>query len=188
MVSVSPSVDVHDLFGTMSGRNLGLQPAQISGLPLARWFVSPGATPANTPSAIVIFASQHAIFTAVLVTDGSGRLPAVPTLLAIANRQIERAGGPPAATPPRKATGPQEAAMVKLLPAAPSARFGQTETTTLSGTDELSPEVGIDTAVIRFLNDRSHTVVRAYATPTGLTAAVGITKYPYGIFAAAALH
>ena len=89
MVSISPSVDVRDLFGTVSGRNLGLQPVQISGLPLARWFITPGATPANTPSAIVIFASRHAIFTAVLATDGSGRLPAVPTLLAIAKRQIE---------------------------------------------------------------------------------------------------
>ena len=39
-----------------------------------------------------------------------------------------------------------------------------------------------------FLNNRSHTAVRAWANPqTGLTAAVSVTEYPYDVFAAAAL-
>ena len=54
--------------------------------------------------------------------------------------------------------------------------------------DEIPGAVGIDPEVVSFLNNRSHTAVRAWANPqTGLTAAVSVTEYPYDVFAAAAL-
>ncbi len=187
IVPVSPDVDVRDLFGLFAKVSIGLQAVEVNGLPLAKWFITPGASPQSAANALVVFASRHAIFSALLVTDGTSGLRAVPTLLALATRQIERAGGPPPSTP-RRAAGPDEAALTKLLPASPSSRFGLVDSATISGTDELPPEVGIDHEVISFLNDHAHTVVRTYATPNGLTAAVGITKYPYAIFAAAALR
>jgi hypothetical protein len=187
IVPISPDIDVRTMFSVFADTDFGLQRVDVKGLALARWFITPGSRPDNADRALVVFASRHAIFTGVLVTDGSGELRAVKTLLAISERQVERAGGPPAA-PLRPAGGQEAAELTKLLPTQPAPRFGPTQSATISGTDELPPGVGIDPKVIAFLNDRAHTAVRVWSTDSGVAAAVGITKYPYGIFAAAALH
>ena len=70
----------------------------------------------------------------------------------------------------------------------PAPAFGLTQPVTVSGVDEIPDAVGIDPEVVSFLSNRSRSTVRVWANPdTGLSAAVGLTEYPYNVFAAAAL-
>ena len=73
----------------------GLERVDVPGLPLARWSATEGADPARAPVVIVMFASRTGIFTALLSSEDVDALPPVETLLDVARRQIERAGGPP---------------------------------------------------------------------------------------------
>ena len=78
--------------------------------------------------------------------------------------------------------------MAALLPGEPAAIFGLTDAVTVGGPDETPEALGIDPEIVTFLNRRSRTVMRVWANPsTGLAVAVGLTRYPYDIFAAAAL-
>ena len=75
-----------------------------------------------------------------------------------------------------------------MLPQDPAPAFGLTQPVTVSGVDEIPDAVGIDPEVVSFLSNRSRSTVRVWANPeTGLSAAVGLTEYPYNVFAAAAL-
>jgi hypothetical protein len=168
----------------------GLAPFDVPGLPLARWSASEGIDPERAPVVVVLFASRTAIFTALLRSDDVDALPPVPTLLDVARRQIERAGGAPdlADTGSGERAAPAEPELTATLPTDPAPGFGLTEPLTVSGVDEIPEAVGIDPQVVSFLNDRSRTAVRAWANPqTGLSAAVSVTEYPYDVFAAAAL-
>ena len=78
--------------------------------------------------------------------------------------------------------------MVALLPAQPPAVYGLTSSATVAGPDELKGSEGVDAAVVDFLNKNAPTAARVWSNDTGdLLGAVSITKYPYDIFAAAAL-
>jgi hypothetical protein len=188
IVPISGGVDVRQLFGLFAGVNLGLQPVDVPGLALARWYVTPGRQADDAPAALVVFASRHAVFSALLVTDGASGAPAVPVLLELARRQIDRAGGPPRARQGAPVTGQDQLDLTRLLPARPATRFGPAQAATATGTDELPKGVDLTNQVTRFLHDHAHTAVRAYALGDGVTAAVGITRFPYDIFAGAALQ
>ena len=58
----------------------------------------------------------------------------------------------------------------------------------MGGPDETPEALRIDPEIVTFLNRRSRTVMRVWSNPsTGLAVAVRLTRYPYDIFAAAAL-
>ena len=71
----------------------GPRPHRRAGLPLARWSATEGVPPERAPIVVVIFASRTGIFTALLSSEDVDALPPVTTLLDVARRQIERAGG-----------------------------------------------------------------------------------------------
>ena len=78
--------------------------------------------------------------------------------------------------------------MVALLPDQPPAVYGLTSSATVAGPDELKGTEDVDVGVIEFLNKNAPTAARVWSNDTGdLLGAVSITKYPYDIFAAAAL-
>ena len=167
----------------------GLKRVDVPGLPLARWSATEGADPARAPVVIVMFASRTGIFTALLSSDDVDALPPVDTLLDVARKQIERAGGPPDTEGASSAVAlTPDPELEALLPQDPDSSFGLTQPVTVSGVDEIPDAVGVDPEVVSFLSNRSRTAVRVWANPdTGLSAAVGVTEYPYNVFAAAAL-
>ena len=175
----------------------GLVPVDVPGLPLARWSATEGVDVEQAPVVVVMFASRTGIFTALLSSDDVDALPPVATLLEVARRQIERAGGPPddAGGPPDDVAPARTherhhrtPSSWRHCPTIPTPGFGLTEPLTVSGVDEIPDALGIDPEVVSFLDNRSRTAVRAWANPqTGLTAAVSLTEYPYDVFAAAAL-
>ena len=168
---------------------VGLERVDVPGLPLARWSATEGADPARAPVVIVMFASRTGIFTALLSSEDVDALPPVETLLDVARRQIERAGGPPDTSGVSSAVVlPPDPELEAMLPQDPAPAFGLTQPVTVSGVDEIPDAVGIDPEVVSFLSNRSRSTVRVWANPeTGLSAAVGLTEYPYNVFAAAAL-
>jgi hypothetical protein len=185
-IPVDPGVDVNVLLGGLAKPTAGFVPIQVEGIAPASWFVPSGSDAGSATAALVFFASQHAIFSALLVTDGSGALPPVPTLLDIARRQVERAGGPPAAAAPAPDAGDRE--LEELLPQEPASQLGFEPGTTIVGDDTIPGGVAVDNKIASFLNDRSRTAVRVWVdVDAQLSAAVSVTRYPYSVFAAAAL-
>ena len=104
----------------------GLVRVDVPGLPLARWSATEGVEPARAPVVVVMFASQTGIFTALLSSDDVDALPPVDTLLDVARRQIERAGGPPdtEGASSGAAALPPDPELEALLPEEPDASSG----------------------------------------------------------------
>ncbi|HSB85060.1 MAG TPA: hypothetical protein VLD86_02065, partial [Ilumatobacteraceae bacterium] len=79
-------------------------------------------------------------------------------------------------------------AVVALLPANPPSVYAMTSSATAVGNDELKGTDGVQIEVADFLNNHARTAMRVWANDVGdLLAAVSVTKFPYDIFAAAAL-
>ena len=99
-----------------------------------------------------MFASRTGIFTALLSSDDVDALPPVDTLLDVARRQIERAGGPPDTAGASSAVAlTPDPELEALLPQDPDPAFGLTQPVTVSGVDEIPDAVGIDPEVVSFL-------------------------------------
>ena len=187
MIPLSDGIDVRQMFALVAQVDVpDVVEIDEPGPPLSRWFALEGVDPEVAPVVFVAFASRSSIFTALLTSDDVTALPPLATLRGLVPRQVERAGGPPPDAAP--APDPIDPGLTAFLPAEPATRFGLTSSATVGGKDELPPELGIDPEVTTFLNSRSRTAVRVWTNPdTELSAAVSVTDYPYGVFAAAVL-
>jgi hypothetical protein len=111
-------------------------------------------------------------------------------VIAIAERQLEAAGGDPAPEPELSAErSEEESEVIAMLPESPPAEYGLGRGVTIAGRDELQSVDGAPVEVIDFLNRRSTTATRLWSSFDGddtLVGAVSITRYPYDLFAAAA--
>ena len=187
VIPVEPSVDVAQLFQVFSQPQSGLHPVAEPSLTLGSWLVGDGEQVGDGPVSFLVFASAHAIFSTLLVIDDpSSGIDAVDFLLSVAERQIERAGGPPEAAAVRTAAAAEiDPALERLLPE----QAGELEPAgTFDLGDELPSGIAIDNEVARFLENGSSTVVRGWIASDGSTAAVvSLTRYPFDLFAAAAL-
>ena len=188
-IPVTGGVSTRQLFALLEqagGGIPGIATVDVPGLPLARWMGERGVPPERSRLLFVAFAARSAVFSALLTTDDVDALPPVATLLDVATRQIARAGGPPEGAD--RPAVPGDPALTPLLPGDPDPRFGLTGSVTGGGPDELPAGLGISPEVVSFLNRRSRTVVRVWANPaTGVAAAISLTRYPYEVFASAAL-
>ncbi|HZB41108.1 MAG TPA: hypothetical protein VE487_09095, partial [Ilumatobacter sp.] len=163
----------------------GFEAVPEGSLDLAAWAVEPGTQLDNGVSAELTFAARDFIFIFAAQTDGS--VDPVALLRDLAQRQVSAAGGPAAAeiaTPERSA---DESQLVAMLPAAPPDGYDLSMGSTATGSDELTAEDDVNIEVAQFLNDNSVTATRVWAS-TELAGAVSITRFPYDIFAAAAVH
>ena len=109
----------------------GLVTVDVPGLPLARWSATEGVPPERAPIVVVIFASRTGIFTALLSSEDVDALPPVTTLLDVARRQIERAGGAPDLDTGNTGSGerasPPDPELEATLPTDPAPGFGLTQ-------------------------------------------------------------
>ncbi|MEY2443684.1 MAG: hypothetical protein QOE00_264 [Ilumatobacteraceae bacterium] len=179
---------VRTAFQVFSAKSPDFEVVPEPSLDLAVWFVPTGVKLGEGLTSLIFAAHGH-IFMFSLTTDGASNLDTVPFVLALANRQIAAAGGPPPAA--TAVGGPRtkaDDAVVAMLPAEAPAGYGLTTSVTVTGTDELQRTDEVQRAVVDFLNQHSATAVRVWSDDSGaLLAAVSVTKYPYDIFAAASL-
>ena len=156
-------------------------------LDLAGWLVSPGAQVGDDGDARLVFASRDHVFIFDMLSDEDAGIDAPAFLRDLAQRQVEAAGGPPASVDTsRDRSGDDE--LVALLPGEPPAEYGLTSSATATGSDELPVDDEVQSDVVDFLNEHSATATRVWSDNAGdLLAAVSVTRYPYGIFAASFL-
>jgi hypothetical protein len=188
-IPITGGVSTRQLFALLEQAGVGIPgvaTVDVPGLPLARWMGEQGVPPERSRVLFVAFAARSAVFSAVLITTTSRRCRRSPRSSTWppgrshvpADRQ--KAPGQPAA--------PADPALTPLLPGEPDPRFGLTGSVTGGGPDELPAGLAISPEAVSFLNRRSRTVVRAWTNPaTGVAAAISLTRYPYDVFAGAAL-
>ena len=104
-------------------------------------------------------------------------------LRAAAARQVEAGGGPPGPPPDRNRSGDDE--LIALLP--DEAPGGLEQIGTAVGGEEVEGLAGQQAEIAEFLNRESATAVRAWSDGGDVLVGVGVTSYPYEIFAAATI-
>ncbi|HSP28523.1 MAG TPA: hypothetical protein VLN74_08240, partial [Ilumatobacteraceae bacterium] len=164
----------------------GVQFVDEPALALARWMVSDGASPGDGGVSVLNVASRDHIFTiALFLADGAtGDGPAF--VLDLARRQVEAAGVPEdGAEPARRSVDDDE--LLQFLPSQPPLGFGLgTDSLTMSGAEEFDEAGLADPEVVEFVVDRSKNVARVWIGEQ-LTLGIGVSQYPYDIFAASGL-
>jgi hypothetical protein len=186
-VTTPPGVEV--LFRSLTGAEVGLEALPEPSLELAAWLVSPGGgAPGDDRSSVMVVASREHLFTVILNVAEGATLDGPALVLDIARRQIQAAGGPPSqapALPPREV---DDDALLAWLPEEPPPGYGL-DPQPLSASGPGGDEIDLVDAgdVSDFLSRRSKVVARVWVSDN-LGLGVGITQYPYDIFAAVALH
>jgi hypothetical protein len=156
-------------------------------LTLAAWLVPEGGEPGDLGFTGLTFASTSHLFTITLTADDGTGFDGPAFTLAVAEFQIDAAGGPPLLDDDAEPRLVDDSELLPLLPVAPPARYGLPSTgMTMIGTDQLELTEEVVPEVAEFLNKRTKNVVRVWGRE-GLTVGIGINEYPYEIFAAAAL-
>lgn len=155
-------------------------------LELGRWIVPTGEEVDQSTFSALNFATRDHVFTLSIVLASGADLNGAQFLLELANRQLDVAGAPDPldddATPEE-----EDAELAALMPDAPPADYGlDSGSLTLPGFSQIEDAELSDTEVDDFLNDRARGFTQAWGR-SDLTVAVGITKYPYAIFAASDL-
>jgi hypothetical protein len=186
VVPVTTPPGVRSVFGIFSAQGAGLELVPEPALELAGWLVTTGSQVGANGDATFVFASRDHVFVFAMFTDETAGIDAPAFVRQLAERQIEVAGGPPAPVDTsRDRSGDDE--LVALLQVDPPPEYGLTTAATVVGSDEL-PDAELQSTVVDFLNKNSATAMRLWSDTAGeLGAAVSVTRYPYDIFAAAAL-
>lgn len=185
-VTTPPGVEpLFQIMSTFTGFDTTAEPS----LGLAAWVVPAGADLDNSTFAILVLATNDHLFSFQFITRSARGVDPRALLLDLAQRQVDAVGGP--FTPREGASSAHTGAVsevIALLPANAPDGYGLSSSATVSGDDELSPADDVDSGVVDFLNDNSVTATRVWASDDGqLLGAVSITRYPYGIFAAASV-
>ena len=177
----------------------GLEFIEHPSLASARWVVPTGTAPGENGRSVLNFATRDHIFTIVFdATDPSFDGPGA--VEAVARAQMEKAGPPsdtaaetpatetPDANTPDAGTPTElEARLSAMIPEQPPAGYGlDVAFVRLPGFSRLENDATADSGVVSFLNDRARGFTAAWKG-AGLSAGVGISKYPYEIFAASDL-
>lgn len=177
---------VRTLFSAFASPAAGLGVVPEPSLELGTWLTVPDRQPGEGGLTALVFAGRDYLFSATLLAPAMAPEESVAFVLALAGRQIDAAGGSPAAAGSDDEPTEGEREVAAWLPANPPAGFELG--LTVVGKDEL-PDVGpVNSEVVEFLDQRSSTAARVWSSVSGeLVGAVSITRYPYDIFAAAFL-
>ena len=184
-VSTPPGVGA--LFEGLATTETGFDVVPTPELAMGAWLVPSDGSPGDFGFTALTFASHSHLFTITLALADGADVDGPDLAVELAHRQIDRAGGPPgpdAAPEPRDV---DDEALFPLLPARPPPGYGLSPSPmSLAGQDELPLVDGAVPEVVEFFNDRTRNAARVWAGED-LTVGIGISEYPYDIFAAAAL-
>ena len=184
VIPVTTPPGVRDVFSLFSSAGGGFDSVPEPALDLAGWLVSPGSQVGDNGNTTLVFASRDHVFIFAMFTDEAAGIDAPAFVLDLAGRQVEAAGGPPPPLNTSRDTSHDDE-VTALLPAEPPAEYNLTSSATVTGSDELPVDDEVQSEVVDFLNEHSVTATRVWSDDTGdLLAAVSVTRYPYGIFAA----
>ncbi len=185
--TVTDPPGVEALFAALSHTSGELSSLPEPALPLAAWLVPPGGAPGDGGASVLVVGSRQHLFSFALVASDAAALDGPATVLGLARRQLELAGGGPVGRAPVAPREVDDAALLAFVPSAPPPGYGLMEAAlTMTGENELVVG-GLSTPeAADFLNRRAKNVARVWGGDV-LTVAVGMTEYPYEIFAAAAL-
>jgi len=165
----------------------GLEFIDHPSIPSARWLVSAGTLPGENGLTELFFATREHIFLVILnATDPSFD---GPTLVESVARAQAAKDGPVSDSGVNEpvATTEVEARLSAMIPEQPPAGYGlDSASLRLPGFTLLENDAISDSGVVAFLNDRAQGFTAAW-TGAGLSTGVGISKYPYAIFAASDL-
>jgi hypothetical protein len=171
------------LVGNMDQTEMVLEPE----FDLAGWMVAPGGAPGDGGASVLVVGGRDHLFTIALQQAPGTRFDGPATVVEIARRQLAAAGGGPVASAPAAPREVDDTELLAFVPVEPPAGYGLMDVAlTLTGENELATEGVASPEAADFLNRRSKNVARVWGGDLH-TSAVGITEYPYEIFAAAAL-
>lgn len=169
-------------FTSVQGQEFPPEPA----LDLAAWMVDPGEQPGADGITTLHFAGRNHLFMFALALTDASPTEATEATIALAREQVERDGGPPLEFVPVKHTADDTELLPYLLERPPDGFGLDGVALTLAGPDDVSNIAEGGSDVAGFLNDRAKTVVRAWGSDQ-LGVGLGITQYPYDIFAGVGL-
>jgi hypothetical protein len=184
---VSTPPGVASLFEALAATDAGVTVIPEPGLALGAWLVPAGESPGDFGFTGLTFASRSHLFTVTLALARDAPVDGPAFTLELAHRQIDAAGGPPEPDVPPDPRDVDDAELFPLLPDRPPPGYGLPPSPmSLAGRDELPLGDGAVPEVVDFINDRTKNVARVWGRE-GLIVGIGISEYPYEIFAAAAL-
>jgi hypothetical protein len=185
--AVTTPPGVEQVFGALTQTSSVLEMIPEASFELAGWLVPPGRSPGEGGVSIFALAARRHYFSMTLIEASGVTLDGPAILLDVALRQLEAAGGGPAEPAPSAPREVDDTELLAFLPVEPIPGYDLLEASlTMTGENELVT-VGLSSPeAADFLNRRSKNVARVWGGDI-LTVAVGMTEFPYEIFAAAAL-
>ncbi|HSJ92138.1 MAG TPA: hypothetical protein VK917_08705, partial [Ilumatobacter sp.] len=180
---VSDPPGVATLFEGLRTIDAGLEVVPAPAVTLGVWLVPPGGAVGEFGFNALMFASRAHIFTLTLTLTAGAEVDGPALALELAHRQIDAAGGPPTVDAVPEPRDAEDATLFPLLPDRPPSGYGLARSPmSLAGRDELALDESLVPEVVEFVNDRTRSVVRAWAGDV-LTLGIGITEFPYELFA-----
>jgi hypothetical protein len=175
------------LFDAFIATEAGIDTLREPSLELGAWLVPTGGAPGDFGFTAIEVASGGHMFTITLVQPLDDAFDGPAFVLDVAHRQIEAAGGEPGAAAEPGTRQVDDADLLPFLPVNPPPGYGLgASSMTVTGADDLKVDELLANEAVAFLNDRAKNVARVWEG-NDLTLGVGMTQYPYDIFAAAAL-
>ena len=154
-------------------------------IPSAQWMVATDTVLGQNVAGLA-FATRDHIFT-IIFSAADPSFDAQQLVEAVARRQIEQAGGQATDTATDTGLSDVERRLSAMIPEQPPPGYGlESASLRLPGFAGLENDGVADPGVVSFLNDHAEGLTAAWASST-LSDGVGITQYPYEIFAASDL-
>lgn len=153
---------------------------------LGRWMVPTGTQPEDNAAVVLGFPTSDHIFTFRLDIAAGSSIDAVAFMRELAAEQV-RLAGPLAAAVEGDEPSELDPELAALIPPSPPPGLGlERGSLTLDGFAEITEMANVDAEVTEFLNRRATGLVEVWGGDD-LSVAVGFSKYPFEIFAAADL-
>lgn len=180
---------IRPMFDALAQNTAGFTTVPEPSFDLAAWLLPAGAdAPGDFGISALVVGSDHYLFSFTLAVARGSEIDGPGFVTDLARRQLDAAGGGPAPAGPTTPREVDDTELLPFLPSEPPAGIGLSPASlTLSGVNELDSQGVTSPETADFLSRRAKNVARVWGGD-GLVAAVGITEYPYEIFAAAALQ
>ncbi|MEO6654057.1 MAG: hypothetical protein ABIP17_15525 [Ilumatobacteraceae bacterium] len=175
------------MFDALTTTEVGIDTVPEPEFELGVWLVPPGGAPGDFGFSALVVASAGHLFAITLNQPADDGFDGPSFVREVAGRQVAIAGGEGRLDQAVRTRSVDDADLLPFLPESPPAGYGLGPVPmTVAGADDLEVDEFSAPEAVAFLNDRAKNVARVWVG-SDLSLGVGITQYPYEIFAAAAL-